>query len=98
MNLLLTPSFYISRVTDLTPEWLWAHKIRGVLTDLDDTLAARTCSLPKQETIQWIAELKQQGIQICIVSNNHKKRTETFARPLEIGFVYKACKPFLWGL
>ncbi len=88
-----TPALRLRRFTELTPQQLQKMGIKGIITDLDDTLAARNCDLPDEEVTAWIKNLIDAGVRICIVSNNHKKRTEKFAIPLGIPFFYEAKKP-----
>ena len=88
-----TPTVRLRKFTQLTPEFLKSMGIRAIVTDLDDTLAARNCFLPEEEVALWVAGMLNEGIQICIVSNNHKKRTEDFASPLGIPCFYEAKKP-----
>ncbi|MBO5248430.1 MAG: YqeG family HAD IIIA-type phosphatase [Clostridia bacterium] len=88
-----TPSVRLRRYTQLTPALLREMGIRGIITDLDDTLAARNVFLPDEEVSAWITGLTEAGIKVCIVSNNHKKRTQAFSEPLEIPYFYEALKP-----
>lgn len=89
-----TPTLRVRHYTQLTPALLGEMGIRAVVTDLDDTLAARNCYLPDGEVTDWVNALRDAGISICIVSNNHEKRTSDFATPLGIPFFFEAKKPF----
>ncbi len=88
-----TPTLRLRRYTQVTPALLQELGVRGIITDLDDTLAARNVFLPDEEVFAWVKGLTEAGIKICIVSNNHKKRTEDFATPLDLPCFYEALKP-----
>lgn len=87
------PTLRLRRFTQVTPQLLKKLGVKGIVTDLDDTLAARNCYEPDEEVKGWVKGLKAAGIRICIVSNNSKKRTKRFAAPLEIPSYYRAGKP-----
>lgn len=89
----LQPTFRLHRFTELTAEFLTRIGVEAILTDLDDTLAARDCFLPTEEVVQWISNLKKRGIRVCIISNNHEQRTEKFARALDLPYRFRAKKP-----
>ena len=93
-----SPAIRLRRYTQVTPALLQEHGIRGIITDLDDTLAPRNISLPDGEVSAWVKEMQEAGIQICIVSNNSKKRTETFAEPLGLPCFHRAMKPSRKGI
>lgn len=95
---IFSPTFRVDRFTRLTPERLRAHGIKGIVTDLDDTLAPRNVYLPDGEVSAWVKALTDAGIKICIVSNNHEKRTSDFASPLSIPFFFEAKKPLKGGV
>ncbi len=88
-----TPFLRLRRYTQVTPALLREMGINGVITDLDDTLAARNVFLPDEDVQAWVKGLIDAGIKVCIVSNNHKKRTEDFATPLGLSCFYEALKP-----
>ncbi|MBO5220823.1 MAG: YqeG family HAD IIIA-type phosphatase [Clostridia bacterium] len=87
------PTLRLSHYTKVTLPLLKEMGIKGIITDLDDTLAPRNTFLPDEEVCRWVKELTEGGIRICIVSNNHKKRTKDFADPLGVPFYYRAGKP-----
>lgn len=88
-----TPTVRLRRYTQVTPALLQELGIRGIITDLDDTLAPRNVFLPDEEVTAWVKGLTEAGIKICIVSNNHKKRAEDYAVPLGLPCFYEALKP-----
>ena len=87
------PSEFVKSVFDISPERLLEKGIRGIITDLDNTLVEwdRPDATPK--LVSWLKSMKDAGIQVTIVSNNNELRVKSFADPLGIPFIYKARKP-----
>lgn len=87
------PSEFVKSVFDISPERLIEKGIRGIITDLDNTLVEwdRPDATPK--LVNWLRSMKDAGIQVTIVSNNSELRVKSFADPLGIPFIYKARKP-----
>lgn len=87
------PSEFVKSVFDISPERLLEKGIRGIITDLDNTLVEwdRPDATPK--LVSWLKSMKDAGIQVTIVSNNSELRVKSFADPLGIPFIYKARKP-----
>ena len=74
---------------------LWDAGKRVILTDLDNTLVGSDVADPTDEARRFLAEAKEIGFKVYIVSNNHRIRVERFARDLDVdGAHYLACKPF----
>ena len=87
------PTLRLRHFTQVTISLLKELGVKGIITDLDDTLAPRNVYLPDEQIRAWVKSLADNGIKICIVSNNHKKRVEDFAAPLNLPFYYRAGKP-----
>ncbi|EPD54359.1 HAD phosphatase, family IIIA [Paenisporosarcina sp. HGH0030] len=87
------PSEFVKSVFDISPQRLLDKGIRGIITDLDNTLVEwdRPDATPK--LVSWLKSMKDAGIQVTIVSNNNEMRVKSFADPLGIPFIYKARKP-----
>ena len=87
------PSEFVRSVFHITPEFLKDKGIKGIITDLDNTLVEwdRPDATPK--FIEWFKGMKEAGIQVTIVSNNNEIRVKSFADPLGIPFIFKARKP-----
>jgi uncharacterized protein len=87
------PSQYVNKVFDITPESLLEKGIRGIITDLDNTLVEWDRPEATPMLIEWLASMKLAGIQVVIVSNNNQLRVKSFSDPLGIPFIYQARKP-----
>ena len=90
---LFLPSEHVKSIFDITPQKLKDAGIKGIITDLDNTLVEwdRPNATPK--LIEWFEEMKSHGILVTIVSNNNERRVSSFADPLQIPFIFQARKP-----
>ncbi|WP_168120606.1 YqeG family HAD IIIA-type phosphatase [Paenibacillus sp. HB172176] len=89
----LLPNMRVNSVYDINLEEIASHGIRGIITDLDNTLVGAKEPLATPELVAWLAKVKSAGFQVVIVSNNNKTRVGSFASPLQIPFVHAARKP-----
>lgn len=87
------PSQFVKQVSDITPESLLEKNIKGIITDLDNTLVEWDRPDATPLLIEWLKSMKDAGIQVVIVSNNSEMRVKSFADPLEIPFIFQARKP-----
>lgn len=88
------PSEFVKSVFQITPEQLKEQGIKGIITDLDNTLVEWDRPDATPQLVEWFASMQQAGIQVTIVSNNNELRVKSFADPMQIPFIYKARKPF----
>lgn len=89
----LFPDIYISSVFELPIDELMRRGIRALIFDIDNTIAPFDLAEPEENIVQLFSYLKKQGFQICILSNNKKKRVKLFNRKLRSLAVYRAGKP-----
>ncbi|QGH35040.1 YqeG family HAD IIIA-type phosphatase [Gracilibacillus salitolerans] len=89
------PNEHVQRVLDITPAKLRDMGIKGVITDLDNTLVAWDVKDATPEVIEWFKEMKTNDIKITIISNNEEERVSVFSEPLEAPFVFSARKPLV---
>ncbi|SEP91384.1 YqeG family HAD IIIA-type phosphatase [Piscibacillus halophilus] len=90
---LFLPDDHVQTVLEITPEFLNEKGIKGVITDLDNTLVAWNQPEATPEVIEWFRQLRSEGIQVTIISNNTEDRVSFFSKPLDIPFISKAKKP-----
>ena len=95
----LLPSRLFSSYQEVTPQFLRAQGITLLLSDLDYTLAPKSVSRPDEALRLWIAELREAGVELMIVSNNRSGR-RVFAFCADLGVPYQghAGKPSAKGL
>lgn len=93
----LYPNIYLSKVEDITIETLIKNKIKLLILDVDNTLIDYYKNL-SESTINWVKEMKGQGIKLYILSNtNNKEKVETVAKKLDIQYKNFAMKPLKRG-
>ncbi len=99
---LLWPKYTVAKATNLTPRLLKQLGFEGLLLDVDNTLTTHNNPEPYEGVLEWLLSLKEAGVKLQIVSNNHSPRVEPFARRLGIDYTANAKKPlpggFLQGL
>lgn len=88
-----SPNSYKQSIFEITPEFLKSHGIKGIITDLDNTLVEWDRMQATEEVIEWFENMRKHGIQIAIVSNNNEQRVGDFANPHGILFFHRAKKP-----
>lgn len=89
----LLPNEYVNNIFAITPEKLAALGIRGIITDLDNTLVEWDRPDATEELQAWLLQMKEAGIRIMIASNNNEARVKHFAEPIGIPYIFKARKP-----
>ncbi len=89
----LLPDEFVNTVYEITPEKLQALGIKGVITDLDNTLVEWDRADAPEEIANWMKSLQDAGIRVIIASNNNEDRVKRFAEPLNIPFIHRAKKP-----
>lgn len=87
------PNEHFKSVLDISPEKLKARGIKGIITDLDNTLVEWDRPSATPQLVKWFDEIKRNNIMVTIVSNNHEDRVKAFADPLQIPFIFQARKP-----
>ncbi|MFD1358276.1 YqeG family HAD IIIA-type phosphatase [Fictibacillus halophilus] len=87
------PDQHVQNILDITPEMLVERGVKGIITDLDNTLVEWDRPEATPELIKWFTSIKEKGILITIVSNNTQHRVKSFSDPVGIPFIYSARKP-----
>lgn len=87
------PSEFVKDIFHITPEKLKENGIKGIITDLDNTLVEWDRPDATPEIIEWLSSMKNAGILVTIVSNNNGNRVQLFCEPLGIPYIHAAKKP-----
>ena len=87
------PSEHVKTIYDIKPEYLKEKGIKGIITDLDNTLVPWDVENATPEVIDWFQSMEKQGISIMIISNNKLNRVKIFSEPLGTPYVFSAKKP-----
>jgi len=87
------PDFTFDTYRDVTPEFLKEQGIDAVLSDIDNTLAPYEQAEPDENIIAWVNSLRENGIGLALISNNHADRVELFNKKLGLSAYPDAGKP-----
>ena len=88
------PNEYVKDIFHVKAATLKNNGIKGIITDLDNTLVEWDRPDATPEIIEWLAGMQDAGILVTIVSNNNEMRVKEFSDPLGIPFIHDARKPF----
>ena len=84
-------------VLDITADDIKAAGAKVVLLDADNTLSFHNSKKPYPGVEKWIEEIRENGIEPVIISNNSEARIKPFAEKLGVPFVAKSKKPLSKG-
>ena len=99
MSFSLVPRYAFNKFTDISPGFLDKLGVRFLMCDLDNTITASGDNMPTDHITQWVFNMKRNGIELFLVSNNKKKeRVKNFADACEIGYIKSARKPSRKGM
>ncbi|MGP7819013.1 YqeG family HAD IIIA-type phosphatase [Niallia sp. 01092] len=87
------PDQHVNSIFDITPDLLKEKGVKGIITDLDNTLVEWDRPLATPKIIEWFEEMKRNNIKVTIVSNNNEGRVKAFSDPLNIPYIFSARKP-----
>nr|WP_245301477.1 YqeG family HAD IIIA-type phosphatase [Virgibacillus natechei] len=87
------PNEHVKSIFDIQPSTLNERGIKGIITDLDNTLVAWDVKDATPEVIQWFKLMEDYNIKVTIISNNKEERVKIFSDPLNTPFVFSARKP-----
>ena len=91
------PREYFNNILEISIDFLRKNKIEGILLDIDNTI------IDKDNKIvdcleDWVENLKNNNIKICILSNTNKKsKAEKLSKLIDVPYVFFAKKPFKSG-
>lgn len=87
------PDQHVKNIFEITPESLKEKGVKGIITDLDNTLVEWDRPYATPMLIEWFDNMRKNEILVTIVSNNNQKRVKAFSDPLQIPFIFQARKP-----
>lgn len=90
------PDHYAVSTYKICYQKLYDKGYRGILFDIDNTLVCHNAPADER-SIRLIAELKQIGFRVMVVSNNKEPRVQSFCNQVGCDYVYKAGKPLKRG-
>lgn len=90
---LLRPDDIVEHVGLITPEFLAARGLRGLLVDLDNTLVPYGSFDDREEALTWVEETRGAGIRLLMHSNATNARAAEWMARLGLEGVGMAAKP-----
>jgi uncharacterized protein len=87
------PDEHVNSVFEINIDKLEEKGIKGIITDLDNTLVEWDRPEATPELKEWFQTIQAKGINVTIVSNNNEDRVKKFSDPLGIAFIHSARKP-----
>lgn len=93
MNHLLYPQIYIPSVYDIPYEFLFSKGYKGILFDIDNTLAPYVVPVPPKSIQTLLSYVIELGFSVMLVSNNSSTRVTEFVRELSVHGLSRAAKP-----
>ncbi len=92
------PDILFANIYEITPAFLLSQKVRGVILDLDNTVAPYEIEQPNERMTDWFCSLKSAGLLLIFVSNNHGERVTRFNSTWGIPQICNAKKPSPKGM
>jgi hypothetical protein len=81
-------------VTAITPAELRRLGVRGLLLDIDGTLARTKDPAPSEAVSRWLGLMRRSGVALYVLSNNKSPaRTERFAQMIGCSWRHRSRKP-----
>ena len=94
----LLPTVMAEALTDLTPDMLSEMGIELLMLDFDNTIVPYTTNTPEPLMEQWLYDMKQSDIKLCVVSNSKRERVRIFCQNYGLDCITHAKKPFPKGI
>ncbi len=94
----LKPDWFLSSFEAISAETLDNYRIRGLLLDIDNTLAPYHLPSPSEAVMNKLSELREKGFLLCIISNGREERVRSYAAQIGCEAVSRAGKPFGKGI
>ena len=94
---MIYPKEYLNSVKDISIELLDKNNIKGLILDVDNTLISLDKKMPAG-IVEWVKNLKANGIKVCILSNSNKiDKVEAVAKLIETPYIFFGKKPLKSG-
>lgn len=93
MKNLLMPDQCLNDIFAIDTKKLKALGIKGIITDMDNTLVPWNDRTVHPKLARWFKGLKSEGFKLYMVSNNSRERVMLLADELGIPAIWYAAKP-----
>lgn len=88
------PDKIFNNINEITAYIIKDEGIKGLVLDIDNTMAPKHVALPDDLLIKWITGIRKEGIKLFVISNNNHGRVSKFAEALDLPFICSGMKPF----
>jgi hypothetical protein len=95
---MLYPDYYYDSIFLVPYNELRQKNIRGLIFDVDNTLAPYHIRRPPTKVTALFKRLRRMGFSISLLSNNTRKRMSSFNQHLDLPGIHMAMKPFPRGV
>lgn len=92
------PDYYAESVHRIPYRKLWDKGYRLLLFDVDNTLETYVTKEPGEEVRRLIAELKETGFTVILLSNGREERVKAFSAPIGVRYYFRVMKPLPKGV
>ncbi|MBQ2729301.1 MAG: YqeG family HAD IIIA-type phosphatase [Clostridia bacterium] len=89
----LIPDLVVENYSKVTPDLVKSMGGKALLCDIDNTLATYDDPTPPPELVEWISNMREEGIEVAFVSNNDWDRVRGFNEELHLVAYAKSGKP-----
>ncbi len=93
----LRPDAHIASLAEIDAAGLWERGLRGIVLDLDNTCCAYHQPELAAGVADWVAQARDRGFRIVMLSNNFSERVAAAGAQLGIPTVPNALKPLPFG-
>ena len=93
MNNRLKPTFFENSFYSLDFDKIANKGYLYLFVDLDNTLASPYVYNPDESLKSLLADIKDKGIEVIVISNNHEDRVCLFCKDLDVRYIYECKKP-----
>ena len=87
------PNAYVKSVFEINVDKLAETGVKGIITDLDNTLVGWDVVAPTEQIKQWFKEEEKKAYKSQLFQNNNEQRVGEFSKDLNVDFICKARKP-----
>ena len=95
---MLKPNLITNNITDISVEYLKDNDIKALLLDVDNTLSiAHGNKTLRSGVAEWLSIMRENGIELLILSNAKKKRTQRFGDSIGLDVIGLSMKPLPFG-
>lgn len=88
------PTYVRKSISEIETDFFKREGVSCVLLDIDNTLVADNDPYPDENAHRFIKRLKDEGLKVCLVSNNKLSRVESFNSAFSLKAIHRAHKPF----